>query len=81
MYKAAKDDASHQIQHIRIYYIFLGDVEIPDEWLDDKQDTSIQAENEQEETAQPTTRLCRILKIIIAHRPDVRCFSFTSIGK
>lgn len=51
VYKAAKDDASHRIQHIRIYYLFLGDVEIPDEWLDDEQDTSIQAENEQEETA------------------------------
>ena len=51
VYKATKDDAGHRIQHIRIYYNFLGDVEIPDEWLDDEQDTGIQGENEQEETA------------------------------
>ncbi len=30
---------------------FLGDVEIPDEWLDDEQDTGDPDENEQEETA------------------------------
>ena len=46
-----KDDAGHRIQHIRIYYNFLGDVEIPDEWLDDEQDAGAPDENEQEETA------------------------------
>lgn len=51
VYKATKDDAGHRIQHIRIYYNFLGDVEIPDEWLDDEQDTGDLGENEQEETA------------------------------
>ena len=51
VYKATKDDAGHRIQHIRIYYNFLGDVEIPDEWLDDEQDAGAPDENEQEETA------------------------------
>ena len=51
VYKATKDDAGHRIQHIRIYYNFLGDVEIPDEWLDDEQDADAPDENEQEETA------------------------------
>ena len=51
VYKATKDDAGHRIQHIRIYYNFLGDVEIPDEWRDDELDTGYTGENEQEETA------------------------------
>lgn len=51
VYKATKDEYGHRIQHIRIYYNFLGDVEIPDEWLDDEQDAGAPAENEQEETA------------------------------
>ena len=51
VYKATQDDAGHRIQHIRIYYNFLGDVEIPDEWLDDEQDAGAPDENEQEETA------------------------------
>ena len=33
------------------HYNFLGDVEIPDEWLDDEQDAGAPDENEQEETA------------------------------
>ena len=51
VYKATKDDAGHRIQHIRIYYNFLGDVKFPDEWLDDEQDAGAPDENEQEETA------------------------------
>ena len=35
----------------RIYYNFLGEVEIPDEWLDDEQDAGAPDENKQEETA------------------------------
>ncbi len=50
-YKATKDEYGHRIQHIRIYYNFLGDVEIPDKWLDDEQDAGAPDKNEQEETA------------------------------
>lgn len=50
-YKATKDEYGHRIQHIRIYYNFLGDVEIPDKWLDNEQDAGAPDKNEQEETA------------------------------
>ena len=51
VYKATKDDAGHRIRQIRIYNNFIGDVEIPEEWLDDEQNTGYPDENEQEETA------------------------------
>jgi len=51
VYKATKDDHGHRIQHIKIYYNFLGDIEIPEEWSDDEvYDTSLTDER-QEETA------------------------------
>lgn len=48
VYQAQKDEYGHRVQRIKIYYNFIGEIVIPDEYLQDEEDEDI---SEQEETA------------------------------
>lgn len=48
VYQAQKDEYGHRVQHIKIYYNFIGEIVIPDEYLHDEEDEDIP---EQEESA------------------------------
>ena len=53
VYQATKDVAGHRIQQVKIYFNFIGDIYIPEEYLDDDEEDDAEDDYnfEYEETA------------------------------
>jgi hypothetical protein len=51
VFQATKDNAGHRMQHVKIYFNFIGEIFIPEEFIDDDEETEENYTFEDEETA------------------------------
>lgn len=51
VFQALKDDAGHRVQHVKIYFNFIGEIYIPEEYLADEEETEENNTFKDEETA------------------------------
>ena len=50
-FQATKDGAGHRTQHVKIYFNFIGEIYVPEEFIDDEEETEENYIFENEETA------------------------------
>ncbi len=51
VFQATKDAAGHRMQHVKIYFNFIGEIYIPEEFIEDDEETEQNYTFEDEETA------------------------------
>ena len=51
VFQATKDGAGHRMQHVKIYFNFIGEISVPEEFIDDEEETEENYIFENEETA------------------------------
>lgn len=51
VFQATKDNAGHRMQHVKIYFNFIGEIYVPEEFIDDEEETEKNYTFEDEETA------------------------------
>ena len=51
VFQATKDAAGHRMQHIKIYFNFIGEIYIPEEFIDDDEESEQDYTFEDDETA------------------------------
>ena len=51
VFQATKDAAGHRVQHVKIYFNFIGEIYVPEEFIDDDEETEQNYVLEDEETA------------------------------
>jgi len=51
VFQATKDTAGNRVQHIKIYFNFIGEIYVPEEFIDDNEETENEYVLEDEETA------------------------------
>ena len=51
VFQATKDNAGHRMQHVKIYLNFIGEIYVPEKFIDDEEETEENYTFEGEETA------------------------------